>query len=66
MTIQRNRGAMFLLIAVLMLSVTAFWHDVSSERSQMQVGIAPIEYWENGGRQHTYFTWWWYNDGWFR
>jgi hypothetical protein len=39
---------------------------VTHQRSQIQVGIAPIEYWQNGGSRHTYFTWWWFEDAWLR
>ena len=64
--VGNKRFTKFVIVAIVLLSAAAFWYDVSNKRSQMQVTMATREYWEEGGRQHTYLTWWWYNDGWFR
>ena len=58
--------AILAALGVLLLSALTCWYDISHKRSQIQVGIATAEYWENGGPPHTYLTWWWYSDGWFR
>jgi hypothetical protein len=65
-SIRRARFVLIAVVAIYIISACLFWYDVSNEHCQMQVGIAPAEYWENGGQANTYFTWWWFNDGWFR
>lgn len=57
-----RRGAVFAAVA----SAAFFWTDVSFQRYQISVDIATKEYWDGGGKAHAYFTWWWYNDRWFR
>jgi hypothetical protein len=54
---------------VAVLYVTAgltFSYDVWNKRAQLSVSVASREYWRGGGEQHTYLTWWWFNDSWFR
>ena len=63
---RQKKLAIIMVTLLYVISGCAFWYDVAHERSQIQVGIATAEYWENGGAKNTYFTWWWYNDGWFR
>ena len=65
-SVRRKRFAMSASIGVLLLSIAAFCYDVSNENSQLQVNIATVEYWENGGWEHMYFTWYWFNDAWLR
>jgi MYXO-CTERM domain-containing protein len=64
LALRRRRVAGVLLVVSLTASALMFWYDVSHQRWQMRVDIAQIEYWEQGGREHTYITWWWYNDRW--
>ena len=63
---SRTTNIVTMIVLVYLTSAFAFWYDVSHERSQIQVSFATAEYWENGGSEHRYCTWWWYNDAWFR
>jgi len=65
-SIRQKKLAITMVMLLYVISGCAFCYDVAHERSQVQVGIATAEYWENGNPKNTYFTWWWYNDGWFR
>jgi hypothetical protein len=57
-----RRGTMLLVAA----AVSFFLVDVYFGRWQIHTFIATREYWEAGGKTHDYFTWWWFNDRWFR
>lgn len=65
-SIRNRRFVTVSTIAIYLISACLFWYDVANKRAQLQVGIATVEYWQNGGSRFTYLTWWWYNDGWFR
>ena len=65
-SIRKRRFATITMIGIYLISACLFCYDVSNERAQLQVGIATADYWENGGSKNMYFTWWWFNDGWFR
>jgi len=65
-SIRKRRFATVTIVGIYVISACLFWYDVANERAQLQVGIATAEYWDNGGSKNTYFTWWWFNDGWFR
>ena len=45
---------------VLAASITAFAYDITTEHWQVRVDIARQEYWDNGGKEYLYLTWWWY------
>ena len=57
-----RRGALEMVLALYLISATAFWYDVSHGRWLFQVGIAGQKYRDSGQRQSEYPTWWWYND----
>ena len=60
LAVQRHRLATLLIVLTAVLSVLAFWYDVSNEHWQIRVDIAAAEYWESHRSPYTYFTWWWY------
>ena len=57
-----RRGVLLVLTA----AIAFFWTDVHFKQYQLSVDIATKEYWDGGGYAYQYFTWWWYNDRWFR
>ena len=57
-----RRGVLFVLIA----SLAFFWTDIHFQLWQVSVDNATKEYWDSGGYEHDYFTWWWCDDRWFR
>jgi hypothetical protein len=65
-SLRRRRLASAMVILVYVISACVFSYDVATKRAQMRVDIAASEYWDSGGSEYTYFTWWWYNDRWFR
>ena len=58
------RWTLRLLLITLFASLAAFAYDVKHQRWQLHTFIATQDYWDAGGREHDYFTWWWYNDRW--
>ena len=64
--IHRHRLARLLLLITLGASITSFAYDITRRRYQIHVFIATKDYWDAGGKRYDYFTWWWYNDRWFR
>lgn len=65
-SLSKKRFAWLPVVAVYSISAGAFWYDVANERAQRQYNFAPVEYWENRGQKNVYYTWYCYNDGWFR
>lgn len=57
-----RRGVLFLLV----VAATFFFVDVYFGRWQIDTFIATQDYWDSGGREHEYLTWWWFNDRWLR
>ena len=66
LALKRRRIAWRLLLVLVLIAVAVFWIDIHFHRYQISVDIASREYWDHGGLAHYYFTWWWYNDLWFR
>src|SRR5688500_5920905 len=66
LSIARSRATKRVLILTVLAAVTFFSVDVSLGRYQFSVGIATKSYWDSGGPEHVYYTWWWFNDRWFR
>jgi hypothetical protein len=66
LALKRRRAAWRVLLIIGLSAVAFFWTDVHFQRYQLSVGVATKEYWDNGGKARLYFTWWWYNDLWFR
>ena len=64
LALKKRRAAWRLLIVIAVSTVVLLWIDVHFGRYQISIDIATVEYWENGGRKHEYFTWWWLNDRW--
>jgi len=66
LALKRRRAAWRVLLIIGLSAVAFFWTDIHFQRYQLSVFIATEEYWNNGGKARVYFTWWWYNDLWFR
>lgn len=66
LAVKRSRSAGWVLCLLLLASAVGFWRDIIGRNYQLHVFIATTEYWEKGGKEHVYYTWWWYNDRWFR
>ena len=64
LALRRTRFTIFALAVLFVATAMAFGYDISHERWQMSTDVAAVEYWDEGGRAHTYLTWWWYNDRW--
>jgi len=64
--VRRFRRSIAWTGIILAASIASFSVDVAFERYQIAVCMATKSYWESGGAQHLYYTWWWYNDRWFQ
>jgi hypothetical protein len=64
--LTRKRLAAANRMAVLTIVTTCcfFAVDVCLGRYQVSIDIATKEYWDGGGAEHVYYTWWWFNDRW--
>lgn len=65
-SVRESRFSTISALFLCLLSASVSWYDVTHERAQIKVSIATKEYWEDGGSENTYFTWWWFNDAWLR
>lgn len=62
----KRRFAFASACLVLVLSIAAFSYDVAHRQPQIKITIASRAFWDSGNSSEVYFTWWWYNDAWFR
>jgi hypothetical protein len=65
--IPPNRFAAAKRLAIIAVISACFFFGVDTYfgRYQYSVDIATVEYWDGGGAEHVYYTWWWFNDRWF-